>query len=131
MPMLPRTRFEHKRKAWPSYQIVGQVSVYGLKGNLKTPDGASRSYSIRCCFEFSARPSYYVRVCLGAESGEPRIVEDFTLPDSNLDAARLAIENIVQLLTQRFRDHGPVGVAQWLFGAESSGPQVNGVNGLH
>ena len=72
-----------------------------------------------------------MRVCLGGESGEARAVENFTLLDSNLGAALSMLENNVQLLTQRFRDHGPVGVVQWLFGGELSGQQINGVNGLY
>lgn len=72
-----------------------------------------------------------MRLCLGEGHGEERVVEDFAVRDGNLGAARLTLEKIARPFTHRSKDHGAIGVSQWLFGGKPSGPQVNGVNGLH
>ena len=108
-----------------------QVSVYGLKGYLNTPAGASRSFLIRHNYEFADLPIFYVQASLGAESEESSRLERFSLGAGNTGAAQRTAEDQVRQLTRRIREQGVEETARWLFGSGPSTTQVKGVANGH
>jgi len=111
--------------------IIQQVSVYGMKGHLTTPAGASRSFLIRHCYEFADPPSYYVQASLGTGPEVPARLENFRLLPSHTEPVQAAFEDRVRELTQTFREQGIEKTARWLFGSAQTRPQVNGLTNGH
>jgi hypothetical protein len=111
--------------------ISQQVSVYGMKGYLTTPAGASRSFLIRHCYEFADPPTYYVQASVGTEPEVPAKLENFRLRPGHTEPVQAAFEDHVRELTQTFREQGIEKTAKWLFDRAQSRPQVNGLTNGH
>lgn len=113
------------------YLMVRQVSVYGMKGYLTTPAGASRSFLIRHCYEFADPPAYYVQASSGTESEVPARLKNFRLRPSHIQPVQAAFEDHVRELTRTLREQGIEKTAKWLFDSAQNRPQVNGLTNGH